>query len=157
MGQQRGSGDGMRSSASVLRKTTLSSRERSTLKYPAGSMTPTDFLRFIQMDAFVKDWDRLDLDDDDLRALEVLIMIDPNRYPVIPGTGGLRKLRFSSNRWDKGKQSGIRVCYAHFPASSVAVLFVAYAKNEIDDLSAAQRTQIARAIKWCEQGLSKGD
>ena len=61
-------------------------RERTRLIYPAGQAEPLDFLRFVQLGTFESDWKRLALDDDDLRALEVLVMIHPTKPPV-----GLRK------------------------------------------------------------------
>ena len=42
-----------------------------------------------------KNWDRLGFDDKDLRRLELELLRDPSAYPVIKGTGGLRKIRFS--------------------------------------------------------------
>ena len=50
---------------------------------------------FIQTKEFSKNWDRLGFDDKDLRRLELELLRDPSAYPVIKGTGGLRKIRFS--------------------------------------------------------------
>ena len=35
------------------------------------------------------------LDDDDFRGLQNLLMLQPEAGDLIPGTGGLRKLRFA--------------------------------------------------------------
>jgi mRNA-degrading endonuclease RelE of RelBE toxin-antitoxin system len=40
------------------------------------------------------------------------IASNPERHPVIPGTGGVRKARWS--RRDKGKSGGVRVIYYHW-------------------------------------------
>jgi hypothetical protein len=76
---------------------------------------PEDWPRFVRFPAFVRDWDRLGLGDAALRALELDILRDPDRAPVIRGTGGLRKLRFTEPRSGRGKRGAYRVCYALFP------------------------------------------
>ncbi len=45
---------------------------------------------FIQTKEFSKNWDRLGFKDDDLRRLELEIMIDPSRFPIMKGTGGAK-------------------------------------------------------------------
>lgn len=46
-------------------------------------------------------------DDDAFRELQDLLMLDPEAGDLIPGTGGLRKLRFATN--GAGRGSGV-VC-----------------------------------------------
>jgi hypothetical protein len=129
---------------------------RSTIRYADGTLQPEDFRRFIQLGSFEKDWARLGLDDDDLRALEVLIMMGPDLHPVVPGTGSLRKIRFTSRRWGKGRSKGVRIGYAHFPLSAVVVLIVAYSHNEQDDLSPVQRRTIKDMLRDIEKLLAEG-
>ena len=50
---------------------------------------------FIQTLEFSHNWDNLGFDDDDLRLLEIDIMEHPDKYPVMKGTGGLRKARIA--------------------------------------------------------------
>lgn len=54
-------------------------------------------------------WDALGVNDDDLRRLEFDIMMKHDKYPVIQGTGGLRKARFAFEH--RGKSGSVRVCY----------------------------------------------
>ena len=63
---------------------------------------------FIQTREFSRNWDELGFDDEDLRMLELDIMNNPQKYPVMKGTGGLRKARISLD--NKGKSKGARVC-----------------------------------------------
>jgi hypothetical protein len=51
------------------------------------------------------------LDDDCFRKLQGLLMLNPKAGDAIPGTGGLRKLRFADERRGKGKRGGLRVIY----------------------------------------------
>ena len=48
---------------------------------------------FIQTAEFSRRWDEMGIGDETLRLLELDIMSDPKKYPVIKGTGGLRKAR----------------------------------------------------------------
>jgi len=118
--------------------------------------TPQEYQRFIQLGSFQNDWKRLGMNDEDLRALKILIMIRPSRFPVVPGTGGLRKLRLSAKDSHRGKSGGIRVGYAYFPKSTVVTLLVAYGKDEQDDLSPDECRQIKALIEWIEDSLDKG-
>ena len=52
-------------------------------------------LLFVQFPAFLRDWRRLGLDDEALRALERELIETPDKGSVIEHTGGLRKLRFT--------------------------------------------------------------
>jgi hypothetical protein len=78
-------------------------------------------LSFIQLAGFAANWARLRLSDDDLRSLEDAILAAPEAPPVMRGTGGLRKIRFSSGRSQRGKSGGLRVFYAFFPEFGLPV------------------------------------
>ena len=117
---------------------------------------PEDFLHFVQLDEFVDDWESLGFDiENDLWALEILIMCNPERGNVIPGTGGLRKLRFGKGDQGIGKRKGVRVCYVYFKEHWTVLFVVAYDKNEKDDLSEEEkkhiRQYIARAKVWLDK------
>jgi len=87
-----------------------------TLLYPNHELTPEDLLHFVELDEFRDDWEQLGLDvEGDLWALQILIMRNPGGTPVIPETGGLRKMRFAPGRWNTGKSGAVRVCYVYFP------------------------------------------
>jgi hypothetical protein len=87
-------------------------RQRVELRYQKHVLSPQDLLHFVETTTFTKAWGDLGLDDeDDLTALQLLIMCSPESYPVIPETGGLRKLRFVPPGARIGKRGGYRVCY----------------------------------------------
>jgi mRNA-degrading endonuclease RelE of RelBE toxin-antitoxin system len=44
------------------------------------------------------------------RQLQIALVDDPKRAPVIPRSGGLRKIRWEGS--GRGKRGGIRVIYA---------------------------------------------
>jgi hypothetical protein len=87
------------------------------------------------------------LDDDAFRELQNSLMLNPEAGDLIPGTGGLRKLRFADERRGKGKRGGLRVIYYWWDAGSQFWLFTVYDKDEISDLTAAQRKDLKEMIK----------
>lgn len=106
---------------------------------------------FIQTSEFTKNWEKLGLQDDDLRRLELEILKNPQIGPVIQGTGKLRKMRFAFE--NRGKSGSIRVCYVDFVLSAVIYLITVYPKNEKDNLSKAERNAIKKMIEILEENL----
>jgi mRNA-degrading endonuclease RelE of RelBE toxin-antitoxin system len=126
-----------------------------TLIYPATDFEPMDWLRFIHLTPFDRKWTNLGLDDDDLRILQIAIMAGPDRQPVVPNSGGLRKIRFGRKDASQGKRGGLRIGYAYFPDNQIVLLITVYAKNESSDLSAADRKAIARIIGLIKEQLEQ--
>ena len=115
----------------------------------------TRLLRFVHFPSFLRDWQRLRLGDDALRALECGLIEAPDRAPVIAQTGGLRKLRFAPPGSGRGKSGAFRVCYAYYQAFGTVALFVVFGKNERSDLSAAEAHATAKALKAFETELAR--
>lgn len=107
---------------------------------------------FVQTSEFAKQRDRLGLNDDDLRRLELSILSNPQIGSVIRGTGKLRKMRFPYE--NTGKSGSTRVCYVDFVILETVYLITVYPKNEKDNLSMAERNQIKNMIKEIEKNLS---
>jgi hypothetical protein len=75
---------------------------------------------------------------DDERALLVdYLAYNPMAGELIPGTGGVRKLRWALE--GRGKRGGARVVYFHHDAGMPIFALTAYAKNERADLSQQDR------------------
>lgn len=87
------------------------------------------------------------LDDDAYLTLQRLLMLNPEAGDVIAGTGGLRKLRFGDERRGKGKRGGLRVIYYWWHTGSQFWLFTVYDKDEMSDLTKAQRQLLKEMIK----------
>jgi hypothetical protein len=130
--------------------------EERLLGYPEHELTPEDLLHFVELDEFRDDWRSLGLGvEDDLWALETLIMRNPTGPPIVPGTGGLRKMRFAPDRSGEGKRGGVRVCYAYFPAHWTVLLVMAYGKSEKDDLSHEEKEGIKTYLQQIESWLAR--
>ena len=112
-------------------------------------------LSFVQFPSFLRDWHRLGLGDEALRALEKELIDAPGKAPDIKHTGGLRKIRFSPPGSGRGKRGSYRVCFAYFPSFGTVALFVAFGKNERSDLSPNEARAIAQALKRFEDELRR--
>jgi hypothetical protein len=105
---------------------------------------------------FARKWDKLGLDDEDLRALEILVMAAPDRYPIVRAAAGLRKMRYARRESNLGKRESFRVCYVYFPTYRIVVLITIFAKKDQSDLNDADRKEITRIIKLIEDELQRG-
>ncbi len=88
-------------------------------------------------------------------------MVAPTKAPVVPGTGGLRKIRFARRNTNRGTSGGARIGYEYFPEFDAVGTFAVYTKNKQDNLTQEQkkiiRDGIQRFGQWLEntEGLSK--
>ncbi len=83
------------------------------------------------------------LDDDDYRRLQTILVIRPDAGDLIPGGGGLRKIRWGTQ--GRGKRGGLRVIYYWAVRQDRILMLLMYAKNVQDDLTAEQ-LKVLRAI-----------
>jgi hypothetical protein len=83
-------------------------------------------------------------------GLQQQLMANPDAGDVMPGCGGLRKIRVADLKRRKGKRRGARVIYLHVPRASHFYLLDIYGKNEKDDLSSVEKKhlrQLAERLK----------
>jgi hypothetical protein len=71
-------------------------------------------------------------------ALVAFVGTHPEVGEIIPGTGGIRKIRWALT--GRGKRGGARAIYYYHSKRIPAFLLAAYAKNEKADLSNADAT-----------------
>lgn len=103
------------------------------------------------MPIFDKQWSAMGLDDNDLQALQIELLKDPQIGSVIQGTGKLRKMRFAFP--NRGKSGSSRVLYVDFVLAETIYLIFAYPKNEKDNLTDEERNNIKKMIAKIEQSL----
>jgi hypothetical protein len=82
------------------------------------------------------------LDDEQLYELMDWLTERPDTGKVIPGSGGLRKLRWSAK--GHGKRGGARVIYFWWIADDKILLLDIYAKGKQEDLSAGEIEKLKR-------------
>jgi hypothetical protein len=83
--------------------------------------------------------------DEEYRLLQIHLVNRPDAGKAIPGSGGLRKLRWSAG--GHGKRGGIRVIYYWLLPREAILLLYAYPKSEQDDLTAEQLRQIRKVVE----------
>lgn len=85
-----------------------------------------------------------------LRTIQALILANPEVGDLIPGSGGIRKMRMGDPGRGRGKRGGYRVLYVDLPDLKLTYLLAMYGKGEKEDLSSSelkQLRQIAKLIK----------
>jgi len=87
-------------------------------------------------DALLSREDRMELVDTLARA--------PLAGDLIPGLGGVRKLRFAPK--GRGKRGGFRVIYYVLSDEIPILALLLYAKNEQDDMSSGQRKMVMALV-----------
>ena len=99
---------------------------------------------FVETPIFTRKWFDLGLTDDDLSALQRVLLDNPKTGRVIKGTGCLRKIRINYN--GHGKRGGARVIYVDVEVRSRIHLINVYSKGEKDDLTEAERKAIVAVV-----------
>ena len=85
------------------------------------------------------------LNEDEYRDLQVYLLYYPEKGNLVPGSGGVRKLRWAQK--GKGKRGGIRVIYYWQVNENEIWLLTVYGKNERTNIPAHILKQIAEEIK----------
>ena len=85
------------------------------------------------------------LPDDEYRKLQLALVLRPQAGKIIPGSGGLRKIRWKSD--GSGKRGGLRVIY-HWdvPMDSIYMLLI-YKKSKQEDLTPSQLKILRDLVK----------
>jgi len=78
----------------------------------------------------------------------------PDKGEVIPGTGGVRKLRFAIK--GKGKRSGARVVYYYYNEDNPVFLFNIYEKGQRIDLTPDEKKYLYNVIQKMKKNMKKG-
>ncbi|MEO8621260.1 MAG: type II toxin-antitoxin system RelE/ParE family toxin [bacterium] len=101
-------------------------------------------MRFVETPVFTSNV-RRHLSDEQYRALQLALVLRPEQGALIPGGGGLRKLRWGAE--GRGKRGGVRTIYYWAVDEQVCYMLYVYAKNEQGDLTSAQLKILARLVR----------
>jgi hypothetical protein len=78
--------------------------------------------------------------DEDFRAFQNELLMDPARGDLLVACRGLRKTRMALA--GRGKSGGARVIYLYLPEDHVIYLFLLFKKSDTANLSKSQRNQL---------------
>ena len=84
-------------------------------------------------------------DEDDKLEFIGFVAHHPEAGALIPGTGGVRKLRWG--RPGMGKRGGVRVVYYYHDRTLPLFLLTVYAKSERADLTPRERQAIRKLVQ----------
>ncbi len=101
-------------------------------------------MRFVETPVFTKEVCHL-LADDEYRALQLALLFRPEQGAVIPGSGGLRKLRWGVG--GRGKRGGLRLIYYWATGEEIFYMLFVYPKNVQEDLTPTQLRVLSRLVR----------
>lgn len=101
---------------------------------------------FIETSVFTADVKAL-LPDESYTELQVALAARPAAGDLIPGTGGLRKIRWALP--GRGKRGGVRVIYYWRMSHAQILMLAIYSKGTKDDLTATEKRLLQRIVeRW---------
>ena len=83
--------------------------------------------------------------DDEYREMQWLLAVNPEAGSVMPGGGGLRKLRWRAA--GKGKRAGVRIIYYVYARDQKIYLLYPYMKSAQEDLTHKQLRILREHVK----------
>jgi hypothetical protein len=103
-------------------------------------------LEFLETSVFTRQIAEL-LEDREYAALQGALVVDPTAGDLIPGSGGLRKIRWNESRRGKGKRGGVRIIYYWYSHDEAIYMLLAYSKGQSDDLTPAQKRVLKQLVE----------
>jgi mRNA-degrading endonuclease RelE of RelBE toxin-antitoxin system len=85
------------------------------------------------------------LSDEEYKQLQSELVNRPDVGSVIPGSGGLRKVRWGYQ--SQGKRGGVRVIYYWVAAHDRLLMLLMYPKNVQDDLTTTQLRTLRQIVE----------
>lgn len=101
-------------------------------------------ITIVELPEFIHKADRLMNGEEHDRLLSFL-SANPTSGVLMQGTGGIRKLRWATG--NKGKSGSTRVIYFYHNPGMPLFLLTAFGKNEQENLTKAERSELAGLTK----------
>ena len=110
---------------------------------------PNVLITVVETSLFERQADKI-WNEEERGALVDHLARNPEAGDIIPGTGGVRKLRWG--RTGSGKRGGSRVIYFFHNADLPLYLLLAYAKSQATDMSPDEKRLITALAASLKQG-----
>lgn len=107
--------------------------------------------KFVSLPSFLSKWEKIGLDDSDMRRLEKELLENPKIGDVMKGTGGVRKMRFAFEK--TGKSGAARVIYIDFEVLEQIFFVDVFTKDKKENLTQGERNEIKKMVKLIELSL----
>lgn len=107
---------------------------------PHNLYVPASALTVVETPAFARRAEKL-LTPEEREALIFFLATHPEAGDEIPGTGGVRKVRFAAQ--GRGKSGGVRAIYYFYDRETPLYAIFLYGKNEQVNLSPTQKQEVA--------------
>jgi mRNA-degrading endonuclease RelE of RelBE toxin-antitoxin system len=85
------------------------------------------------------------MDDDEYKLLQQSLAERPEQGTLIPGSGGLRKIRWRVQ--GKGKRGGTRIIYYWATQANTILMLFVFRKNEASDLTPKQIQALRKIVE----------
>jgi len=85
------------------------------------------------------------ISDDEYRKLQLALVLRPGAGKIIPGSGGLRKIRWKSG--GSGKRGGFRLIYFWDVPEDIVYMLLIYKKSKQEDLTPNQLKTLRNLVK----------
>ena len=109
-----------------------------------GRVSVVPLVTVVETPEFISRADKL-MTDENREELIAYLAANPSAGDLIPGTGGVRKLRWKLE--GRGKRGGARIIHFFHSTDIPLFLLTAFAKNERADLSHEDRNSFRRLTK----------
>lgn len=90
------------------------------------------------------------LDDESYLNLQISLIERPDRGDVIPGGGGIRKLRFAAQ--GRGKSGGVRIIYYWVTEAGQIYMLTLYPKGKKENLTDDEVAKLRKLAKEIAHG-----
>ena len=93
------------------------------------------------------------VEDEEFRAFQNELLMDPERGDLLVGCRGLRKTRMALA--GRGKSGGARVIYLYLPEDYVVYFFLLFKKSDTANMSKSQRNQLGLLAEQIKASYAK--
>jgi hypothetical protein len=114
----------------------------------------TQRVLFIEQPVFTRLLVQL-VDDNVYRKFQNELASNPDKGPIVKGSGGLRKVRLALP--GRGKSGGARVLYLWFPRHDTIVFYLIYTKGELENIPHAQMKAIKYEVQRIKNSFGQRD